>query len=143
MPIVCIAAQEAVEVLKAQPAGPLVEWPGGALLPVGDQVMLAKPRRVVAVAQKNIADGACALGNDRVIARIASGKLGDIPVANTVMIAAGQQRGARWRTQCGSMELIVANPLLVNSLKARSWDRAAEGAGRTEASIIGQDQQHV
>ena len=49
MPIVRVAAEEAVEVLEAEAeaeaARPLVEWAGLALLPVGNQVVLAEPRR--------------------------------------------------------------------------------------------------
>src|SRR5262245_1019990 len=143
MPVVRIAAQEAVEVFKAETACPLVEWSGCALLPVRNQMVFAEPRRVVAVARENVADGARALGNDRIVAGIAGCKLRDGAVADAVMVASRKKGGARRGAQCGGVELIVANPALVNSLQARRRDRAAEGAGCAEAGVIGHDQQYV
>src|SRR5262249_55329807 len=43
MPVVRIAAQEAVEILKTQARRPLIEWPGSTLLPVRYQMVLAEP----------------------------------------------------------------------------------------------------
>src|SRR5262249_29182667 len=131
------------EIFKAETSRPLIEWSGGALLPVGDQVVLTEPRRVVAVAQEYVADGSCAPRNDRIIAGIAAGKLRNVAVADAVMIAPGEKCGTRRRAECGGVELIVANSLLVNPLQVRRRDRTTKGARGTEASIIGHDQQHV
>ena len=62
LPLVRVAADKAVKILKAQAGGPQVEWPCRARLPVGHVVVLAKPRGVVAVLLENLAHSARALG---------------------------------------------------------------------------------
>jgi hypothetical protein len=60
MPVVRIAPEEAVEIFKAQATSPLVEGPGQTLLPIRNQVVLAEPGCVVAVADEDIADNTAA-----------------------------------------------------------------------------------
>jgi hypothetical protein len=64
MPVVRVASEEAVEVLEAQPTWPLVEGAVRALQPVRNQLVLAKPRGVVTVADENGGDGAGGLGKN-------------------------------------------------------------------------------
>src|SRR6516225_9146991 len=59
------------------------------------------------------------------------------------MVASGEQCRARRRAQRCRVELVVTNPTLVNSIKVWRWDRPPEGACGTEASVIGQDQNHI
>ena len=77
MPLVAVAAEEAVEVVEAQPGRPQIERTCLARHPVWNVVHLAEPGRVVAVAFRTAPDGAGALGHQRVVA----GK----PVAISVM----------------------------------------------------------
>ena len=59
-PLVGLAAHEAVEVLEAHADRPLVERPGHAVLIGRRVVILAEPRRGVAVVLEDLADrGAC------------------------------------------------------------------------------------
>src|SRR5262249_21232003 len=143
MPVVCIAAKKTVEILEAQADRPLVERPCRTLLPVRNQMVLAEPRGVVAVVYKNVADRAGTPRNDGVIAGIAGGKFRDVAEADAVMVASGEQRRSRRRTQGGRVELVVANPALVNSIKVWRRDRPPEGACSAEAGVVGQDQQHI
>src|SRR5262249_51385740 len=106
-------------------------------------MVLAEPRGVVAVVYKNVADRAGTPRNDGVIAGIAGGKLRDVAEADAVMVASGEQRRSRRRTQGGRVELVVANPALVNSIKVWRRDRPPEGACGAEAGVVGQDQQHI
>src|SRR5262245_27681327 len=53
--LVRVAAEEPVEVVETQSAGPLVVRPSGALHPLRNQVVLTEPRRVVSVVNKNAA----------------------------------------------------------------------------------------
>ena len=120
-----VAAEEPVEVLEAQAPGPLVEGPARALHPLRNQVVLAEPRRVVAVVDENVADGADALGDDRGVARIARGELRDVGHAARVVIAAGQQRGPRRRAERGGVKMVVAETAFAP--RDRS---SASGSGR-------------
>ena len=83
------------EVLEAQPAWPLVEGAIRTLQPVGNQVVLAEPRRVLPIADKNVSDGAGALRKDRVATRISGCKLRDVAEADAVVVATGQESGPR------------------------------------------------
>src|SRR5208283_3998395 len=68
-PLVGLAAQEAVEVIEAHPRRPLIEGPRRAVLKARRVVVLAEPRRGVAVAFEDRADGRIVRTDDGVIAR--------------------------------------------------------------------------
>src|SRR5580704_12656137 len=55
-PLVRLAAEEPVKILKAQADRPLVERPGGTVLKRGNVVIFAEPRRGVAVVTENGTD---------------------------------------------------------------------------------------
>ena len=92
MPLVRIAAEEAIEILEAQTSGPLIKGPSRTLHPLWNEVVLAEPRCVVAVVHENIADRACALGHDRGVAWISRGELRDVAHTDALMVATGEQR---------------------------------------------------
>src|SRR5215469_7262530 len=100
MPVVCIAAEESVEVFEAHPAWPLIERPVGAFQPVRNQVVLTEPRCVVTISDKDVADSACAFRNNRVIARIPGREFRDITEPDAVMVSTSEQRSPRGRAEC-------------------------------------------
>ena len=91
VPLVGVAAEEAVEVLESHCPGPLVVGPARTLHPLRNEVVLAEPCRVVAVVDENVADRADTLGDDRGVARITRGELRDVGHPASVVVAAGQQ----------------------------------------------------
>src|SRR5262249_57287752 len=93
VPLVGVAADEAVEVLEAQPGRPEVERPVLAGVPVGDVVVLSIPRRVVAVAPQHLGHRAAAFGHERVVAGVTRPELHDGAGGATVMVAARDERG--------------------------------------------------
>ena len=98
-PLIGFTAHEPIEVLEAHPAGPLVEWSSQAV-EIGRRVMiLAEPRRGVAVLLKDLADGRLVLGNDTVVARVAGGLFGDHTKTRRVVVAAGDQGRSRGRAK--------------------------------------------
>jgi hypothetical protein len=123
MPIVRVASKETVEVLKAQPSCPLVKRAVRALQPVGDQMMFAKPRRVVTIVDKNVADCTGALRKDGIIARIPRGKLRDVAKADTVMVAAREKRGPRGRAQRRGVKVVVPKAACCHAIQDRGWNR--------------------
>ena len=56
--------------------------------------------------------------DDGVVARVAGGLLGDHAEADGVMVAAGDQRRPRGRTERGRVELRVAQPRLRDAVHA-------------------------
>ena len=107
-PLVGLAAHEAVEVVKTHSRRPLVERAGDGVLVGWRVVVLAEPRRGIAVVFEDPADGRVILADDRVIARESGRQLGDDAEAPGVMIASGDQRRPRRRAQRGRIELRVA-----------------------------------
>ena len=106
-------------------------------------MVLAEPRGGVAVVQQDAADGGLVLGDDAVVAREAGGLLGDHAEAGRVMVAPGDQRGARRRAERGGVDVVVAQTVLRDAIHRRRRDDAAEGARHAEARVVGHDEQDV
>ena len=106
-------------------------------------MVLAEPRRGIAVVLEDRADGRVVRTDDRVIAREARRQLGDHAEAHRVVVAAGDQRRARGRAERGGVELRVAQPRLGDPVQRRRRDDAAERAADAIALVVGHDQQHV
>src|SRR5262245_11714923 len=107
IPLVHVPADEAIEVLEAKSGGPKVERAGSTRLPGGDIVILAKPPSAVAILPEHLADRSAALGHYRVVARITQAAFHNHAGVGVVVIAAGDQCGARRRTQPRRMEAVV------------------------------------
>src|SRR5208283_5087279 len=92
-PLVGVAAHETVEVLEPHPGGPLVERTRLARLIDRRVVILAEPRRAVAVIQKNATDRGAILADHAVITGESRCDLGDHTEPDRVMVAPGDHRG--------------------------------------------------
>ena len=143
LPLVRVAAEEAVEVLEAHADRPLVERPGLGVHPARDVVVLAEPGGAVAVVSQNCADRRGVLLDDRVVAREAGCSFGDDAEMDRVMVAAGDERGARRRAQRRRVEVRVPQPLAGELVHVRRRNRSAEGALGAVAGVVEQDEQHV
>ena len=106
-------------------------------------VVLAEPRRGVAVLAQDAADRGVLRTDIRVVARVAGRQLRDHAEADLVVVAAGDQRGARGRAERGGVELGVAQPGVRDAVQRRRRDDAAERAADAVALVVGHDQQHV
>ena len=134
LPLVGVAAHEAVEVIEAHADGPLVEGPdGGGRLEGRRVVVLAEPRGAVAVVLQDLADGRLVPGDDAVVAGIARGLLRDDAEPGRVVVAAGDQGRPGGRAQGGGVEVGIAQPHLGDAVQGRRRDDAAEGAGRARS----------
>ena len=143
LPLIGVTADEPVEILKAHADRPLVERSDRAGLEGRRVVVLAKPRCGETVVQQDAADGGLVLGDDAVVARKARGLFRDDAKTRRVMVAPGNQRGARRRTERGGVNVIVAQPGLCDAIHGRCRDDAAEGARHAEARVVGHDEQDV
>src|SRR5690242_16400693 len=65
-PLIGFTAHEAVEVIKAHSARPLVKWPSQAVKIGGRVMVLAEPGRSIAIFLQDLADRGFVLGNDAV-----------------------------------------------------------------------------
>ena len=120
LPLIHVAAHEPVEVVEAQAARPAIERPDLAGLPVGRVVVLAEPRRGVAVLPQHLGDRADVLADDAGVAVVAGGGFGDHAVAGRVVVAAGEQRRARRRAERRRVEARVAQPVCWPRCRARA-----------------------
>ena len=144
VPLVVLAADEAVEVLEAAAAGrPRVERPRRAGLPDRHLVALAELRGRVAVELERQRERRLGVGQHRAVAGRGGGDLGDAAHADRVMVAPGEQRLPRRRAQRRGVEARVPQPALRELLEVRGLARAAEDAGRAVADVVDEDHQHV
>ncbi len=124
VPLAGVAADEAVEVLKAQPGGPQVERSGLTRLPVGNVVVLAVPGGVVAVLLQDLGERPRALRHERVVAGETGARLHDDAGGRGVMVAPAQQRRPRGRAQRRGVKLVVAEAVLRQPVHGRRWESA-------------------
>ena len=143
LPLVGVAADEAVEVLEAHAGRPLVERTDLAGRERRRVVVLAEPRCRIAVIEQDAADRRLVLADDAVVAGKARRLLGDHAEAHRMMVASGDQRGARRRAQRGGKDAVVAQSLARDAVHRGRRDHAAEGARHTETGVVGDDQEHV
>ena len=111
LPLVGVAADEAVEVLEAHAGRPLVERPDLAGREGRRVVVLAEPGRGVAVVEQDPSDRGLVLVDDAVVAGEAGRLLGDHAESGRMVVAPGDQRGARRRAQRGGEDPVVAQAL--------------------------------
>ena len=142
-PLVGLAAHEAVEIVEAHPDGPLVVRPGDAVLKAGRVVVLAKPRRGIAVLLEDFTNGGALQTDDGIVARIAGGQLADHTSANRMMVAARDQRSPRGRTKSGGMKLRVTQSCLGYAIHRGRRDDTAKRARNTVALVVRHDEQDV
>ena len=144
VPLVGLAADEAVEVLEAAAAGrPLVEGPERAGLPHRHLVALAELRRRVAVELERHRQRRLVLRQHRAVAGRRGRDLADAAHVHRVVVAAGEQRLAGRRAQRRGVEAVELEAALGEALGGRRVDRAAEGARRGEADVVEEHDQHV
>src|SRR5206468_7663437 len=142
-PLVRVTADEPVEVVEALPDRPILKRSNLTGREGRHVVVLAEPRSRVPVLLEDAADGGLVFRDDAVVARETGGLLRNHAEAGRVMIAPGDQCGARWRTKRGGMDVIVAQTRLGDAIHRWRRDHAAERARHAEAGVVGHDEQYV
>ena len=142
-PLVGLAGDEAVEFVEARPRRPAIERADRADVGCRGLVPFAERASGIAVEAQH-------LGDRRGAGRLPPGVTGEHRGAfhdraglDIVMVAPGQQRGARWGAERGSVEIIVAVALRGELFERRHVDRAAERARLAEAHVVDQDHHDV
>ncbi len=127
IPLVGLAANEAVEVLEAAATGrPGIERTGRTRLPHRHFMALAELRRGVAVEFQRPRERRHGVGQHRAVARRAGRDLGDAAHADGVVVAAGQQRLPRGRAQRGGVEAGELQPTRRQFFRGRVSGRARQ-----------------
>ena len=143
LPVGGLGAENAVEAIKAQPRGPAIEGPRGALLPGRRQVPLSKAPRAIALALEQLGHGGRLPGNGAVVSGKAVGDLRYAAHVHAVVIPSGQQRRSSRGAERGGMKLVVAHPRRGHRINARGGDGSAKGAAGSKAHVIEHHEQHV
>jgi len=110
---------------------------------VGREVPLADGERRVPLAHEHLGEEPVGRRHRRVVAREAGRELDDPGHPAGVVVAAGEQAGARRRAQRGGVEAVELEAVLRQPLGDRSVDRAAERARGREPDVVEQDDEHV
>ena len=142
-PLARIPADEAVEILEAHPVGPLIERSGHGRFIERCVVVLAEPRRRVAVLFENFADGAALAANDGIVARITGCRFPNDAETIHVMIASCDQRRACRRAEGRRVEPRITQSAVGDAIQGWRWDHSAERARRAKPAIVCHDQEHV
>ena len=135
--------QEPVEIFEAQPGGPVLKWAGRRRVLRRRVVPLAPGARAVSVVLEHLGDQRAAARDLPGVAVPVVGKLGDLPIADLVMIAPGQQRRSRRRTHRGGMEPVVADPLGADSVHRCRTHLTAERGRQTRPGIVDQNDHDI
>src|SRR3546814_652753 len=93
---------EAIKFFEAETCWPMRKGARHTGFVPGHIMMLAKPCGAVAIAQKNAAYRRGCSRYLSIVARKPHGNVGQRPCADTMMVAAGQQRSTGWRTHSRS-----------------------------------------
>lgn len=143
LPLVGIAADEAVEILEAHASGPVIERPSLARLIGRRVVILTEPRCGITVVLEYAPDSGLVLWDDAVITGETGGLLGDHAEAHRVMVSPGDERGPRRRAKRGGVDVVIAQTALREAIHRRRRDDTAEGARHAKPGVIRDDEQDI
>ena len=141
--LVGLGIHEAVVAVEAAAERPAVERAGGAGLGERRDVPLAQHVVAIAVRAQHLGDGAGLARDLAAIARVARIEVGEAADAHRMMVAAGQQGGARGRAHRRGVEAGVAQAAAGDGVDGRRGDGRAVAAEVGEADIVEQDDQDV
>src|SRR6266566_4794706 len=106
-------------------------------------MLLAEPRRRIAVLLQDFADSGVLRPDDGIVARIAGRQFADHTRADRMMVASRDKRGTRGRTERGGMELRVAQTRFGDAIHRGRRDDATERARNAVALVVRHDEQNV
>ena len=143
IPLVGLAADEAVELVEALVRGPAIERARHAGLPRGGLVPLAEGAGAVAVEPQHLRQRRHAVRILPGVAREGRRGLHDRAGVDGVVVPAGLERVARRRAQRRRVEVVEAQAALRQPVHRRRADRTAERARPAEADVVDQHDHDV
>ncbi len=143
IPLVGLAAQEAVEPVEALGQRPLRAAAGRGEVLDRDVVVLTQPHGRVAVVLQHLPDRRALGGQPAGGAGEAHRTLGDRRAPVHVVVAAGQERRAGGGAQRGGVPLGVGDAVVGEQVHGRHVDPAAVGRPRRQAGVVVQHDQDI
>ena len=143
IPLVGLAAEEAVEAVEALLQRPLLAAGARGDIRLGDVVVLAQPEGAPAAVLQDLPDGGALIREAAVRTGESVGPLGDAGHAVEVVVATGQEGGAGRRAQRRGVPLRVDQPVVRQLLQGRHVDPAAEGRPGGQTGVVVQHEQDV
>ena len=141
--IVRIGSHEAVEMVEALAAGPVVERAAAGSFRQGRVIPFADREGFKAGVLEMLGDGFRALGRSAVVAGEAHRGERMRTQADPVRIPARHQRRPRRRAQGRGVKVVVAQAIGGQRIDVRRLDEAAEAAVLGKAHVIEKDDEHV
>ena len=141
--LIGITANQAKEIFKPLPRRPLIKRPCRRSGGMGDVVRLTKHCAVIAVQLQYLCNRGRLSRYFCMISRVTFRQVGKIAKASIMMIATGQQRCTRRRTDARGMELIIANAALSQSIEIRCWHWPAKCTRHRKADIVAHEQKNI
>jgi hypothetical protein len=142
-PLVRLAAEEAIELVKALARRPTVGRTGDARLPNRGLVPFAEGARGIAIEAQHLGQRS---GGGRDLpggAGEAGRHFRDEPHVHGVMVAPGLERRARGGAQCRGVEVGVAQAVFCKFIQCLHGHRPAERIGHAKSKIVDQHDDHV
>jgi hypothetical protein len=143
IPLVHLAADETVEIVKPQRVRPAAMRTDHARLRAGDVVVLADPGSRVSVVLQDAAHRSRVLRNDAGVAGKAGTRLHNDAGASGMVVVTSQQRGPGRRADGRRVEPVVAQAVLGQFRQHGSLTRTAKSTRRAEAGIVDENEQNV
>ena len=143
VPVVGLAADEAVEAVEAARQRPVALRRAHRPLVERHVVVLADPEGVVAVLAQHLADRGVLHRDVAGVAREALGALGDLGEPVLVVVAPGEQARAGRRAQRRGVPLRVGQPVVGQLLHRRHVDAPAVRRPGGQPGVVVQHEQHV
>ncbi len=143
IPLVGLAAEETVELVESRTGRPAIGRPGDADLPRRRFMVLAEEAGAVTVQAQHLRQRCDVVRSLSRVAREGSGRFGDAAHVVHVVVATGEQRSPRWRTDRGGVELIVAQPVCGKIFGCRHAHRPPESTGHAEAHVVHEDDEYI
>ena len=143
IPLVGLAAEEAVEAFEAAPQRPAVQRAGGRVLLRRREMPFPEAERVVAVRQQHLGQHPVLKRHPPVVARVAGRELHDAGHAAGVVVAAGHDARTRRRAQRGRVHVRVAQAGRGHAIDVGGLDQAAEAVELPVPDVVEHEEQHV
>ena len=141
--LVGLGIEEAVEAVEAAPQRPAVERTGGPALGQRRDVPFADHVVAIAVHAQHLGERARLARDLAAVAGIAGIEIGEAADADRMVIAPGEQCGARRRAHRGGVEAGVAQTFRGEPVDGRRLDARAVAAEIGEADIVEQHDEDV
>ena len=143
IPLVRLAAEEAVEALEPAAERPAVERARRGVVLRRRQVPLAEAERVVAVLEQHLGQHPVLERHAPVVAGVAGRQLHDARDAVGVVVAAGQDARPRRRAQRRGVHVRVAQALRGDAIDVGRLDEPAEARQLAVSDIVEHEEEHV